>query len=849
MKLLWWKRNRSRPRMLTEVSIRARYHSFRELLTLNNDTLEIMAGLQEDLQYVPPHPEVIGQRVRAVFDKAGRTVAALGQLTGDRYVSLYKAVREQRDEVERFLATRQMTTPRVAAWLTEINADAASEVGGKAAALGEIKNKLGLPVPDGYVLTTEAYNRFCVLPNWREIRDAMRKADLSDLDGLARISAKLQASVMSWPIPRAIEIAVTERAGALKTGGLGLAVRSSGVGEGGRHTFAGQFLSLLNVPQDRLIEAYRRVIAGRFAMRALIYRLSTGLSEVDSPMAVLFLTMIPARASGVMYTRDPKRANSDVLWITATRGLALEIASGQVPADLFVVSRKRGHRIVERRLIQQEEEIIPKDGGDLTGRVLEGEAARAPSLTDSEIRMLTEWGLRIEAYFKGPQDIEFALDASGDAWILQARPLATAASAASRSRSRARGEPLLQGGYTVYPGRISGPVYLAPDQKTLHQTPRGAIIFVPRASPEIVQVFDRIAGLVAESGNVTGHSATLLREFKIPSIFQLGGAAGRLRNGEAVSLDAIQPAVYPGTLWPPPPATVSLVERYLRRSNDPLSDRLLTLHLLDPTAFRFRPSGCKSAHDVLRFCHEKAIEAVFNLNDAQLAAGAHRSKKLMAEIPVNLHVLDLGGGLALEDPDALEVHPSQIISRPFQALWRGVTHPGVSWQREMPASFGDLASVMAGALSSRSSVVRALGETSYLLVADQYMNLNSRLAYHFTLVDASVSETAAANYISFRFAGGGTTRYRRNLRACFIEACLTHYGFLVDRRGDLVNGWFKKAPAADTEERLDILGRLMACTSQLDMYMTSHEVMKWYVDQFLAGNYAFRETTQEPGSK
>jgi pyruvate,water dikinase len=124
------------------------------------------------------------------------------------------------------------------------------------------------------------------------------------------------------------------------------------------------------------------------------------------------------------------------------------------------------------------------------------------------------------------------------------------------------------------------------------------------------------------------------------------------------------------------------------------------------------------------------------------------------------------------------------------------------------------------------------------------MNLNSRLAYHFSLVDACVSDTPSNNYISFRFAGGGAVYYRRHLRARFIEACLAHYGFLADRRGDLVNAWFKKAPAAETEANLDILGRLMACSSQLDMYMASDAVMKWYVEQFLAGNYHFRATPE-----
>jgi hypothetical protein len=83
------------------------------------------------------------------------------------------------------------------------------------------------------------------------------------------------------------------------------------------------------------------------------------------------------------------------------------------------------------------------------------------------------------------------------------------------------------------------------------------------------------------------------------------------------------------------------------------------------------------------------------------------------------------------------------------------------------------------------------------------------------------------------------------LRACFLEACLSHYDFIVDRRGDLVNAWCKRAPADETESNLDILGRLIACSSQLDMYMSSHDAMKWYTEQFLAGNYSFAVVNTE----
>jgi pyruvate,water dikinase len=819
--------------------------AFRELLSLNNECLELIAGLQEDLQYIVPLRDVVGARVSAIFEKASETVGALEALTGLSYAQLAAALREQRNEVERYIAARQeLVTPKLSMWLTEAGMESVSEVGGKAAALGEIKRRLGLPVPDGYVLTTAAYRQFCGIPLWQNIRDAIRGADVDNLEALHSISTGLAQLVMAQSVPRSIEVAISERALALKTGGYGLAVRSSAVGEGGEKTFAGQYLSLINVPKDQVVDAYKQVIAGRFSARALAYRLSTGLLEVDSPMAVLFLPVIRARASGIMYTRDPGDSRNKVLWVTSTQGLALDIASGKTPADLFILSRQPPHSVLDRHLARKDEEITALAGGGLQRRKLEPAEAEAPSLEPRELALLAEWGIRMEDHFGTPQDVEWAMDEERRLWILQARPLALAESQRGY-RSRPRTQPLLAGGRTVFPGQGAGPACLIEDIRELHRASEGAVVFLRKASPEIVGVLPRVAGLVAEWGNVTGHAAALLREFRVPSVFLMSGAFERLKTGDPVSLDAAQAKVYAGLLWETRRSRKGPEEGGRERSSDPISRRMLTLNLLDPLAFNFRPSGCKSTHDVLRFCHEKAVEAMFVVNDIELERHEQRCRKLETNMPLHVYVLDLGGGIALQDPEQRVVSPFEITCRPFQSLWKGMTHPAVRWKREMPASLGDVASVMAGSLSSHSSATRGFGERSYLLVAHEYMNFNSRLAYHFSLVDACLSDTPSANYISFRFAGGGATRQRRSLRACFLEACLTHYGFQADRRGDLVNAWFTKGSAEHTSAKLDILGRLLVSSSQLDMFMSSQDVMRWYVEQFLAGNYSFQVSEQE----
>lgn len=84
--------------------IRAKYHSFRELLTLNNECLEQMAALQEDLRYVPPRGEVFDGRMAEIFEKIHGVVAALEKLTGLRYEALSTALQAQQQASERYVA-------------------------------------------------------------------------------------------------------------------------------------------------------------------------------------------------------------------------------------------------------------------------------------------------------------------------------------------------------------------------------------------------------------------------------------------------------------------------------------------------------------------------------------------------------------------------------------------------------------------------------------------------------------------------------------------------------------------------------------------------------------------------
>jgi pyruvate,water dikinase len=134
---------------------------------------------------------------------------------------------------------------------------------------------------------------------------------------------------------------------------------------------------------------------------------------------------------------------------------------------------------------------------------------------------------------------------------------------------------------------------------------------------------------------------------------------------------------------------------------------------------------------------------------------------------------------------------------------------------------------------------RGLGDNSYAIVGEQYVNFGCRLGYHFTTLEAICGPRPEENSIIFRFKGGAADIQRRERRARFIAGVLQHYGLEVDRRQDLLNAWIKKLPQGPIEELLAMLGRLMGCSRQLDVSMDTDTRVGACVEAFWKGDYGF----------
>jgi pyruvate,water dikinase len=804
--------------------LRQKYRGLRHLLGANTEILEMMADIEADLLHLMTGECQFRESVIALLERTLLLVEDLDLLSEGRYRELFGIQGKIEAEIRDYLRTSsEQESPRISFQLEDVDAQMTSDVGGKAANLGEVSKLLPSTVPPGFVITTGAYRLFIQENRLNErIRVLLKDISLiSDPHLLKSRLEEIRDLIQNSPVPAGIADAIREGVSSSPAAGRFWAVRSSAWGEDGQLSYAGQFDSILSVPVENLPDAYRRVLASRYSDRAVQYRIAAGSAEVDTPMAVLFMPMIAARSAGVLYTREPDDGQSDRMLINAVSGLAEQMVQGHVAAAVFLASRKEPGVLIERH---------PGDAASAAnGKV---------SLSPADVKVLVESALKIERHFGNPQDIEWAIDEQGKPVILQARQLRLTERGRQPVSPGKLPPPLASGGTTIFAGRAVGEAWIMRPGRNLDSVPEAALVIVDQATPELGVVLSKIAGLVATFGNPAGHAATLIREFAVPCVFGMASAIAAARDGQLLSLDATRRALYDGVIWP------DVQDRVRRRVRNPvhsrstgfLNERILALNLVDPLAASFRPRSCRSIHDVVRFVHEKGVGTMFDLGDRQSKHFGKSAAVLQSEVPLNLLVLDLGGGISSSARETNVIKPADVISLPFQALWRGVTSPGIKWTGRTRISAAGFASVIASSLAQGGGPARGLGSNNYLMVGNDYVCLNARLAYHFTMIDAMVSDAAENNYVNFRFRGGGAGADRRSLRAQFLANVLLRSSFGVNRQGDLVTAWMRRYPRDASEQGLSLIGKLMGCARQLDMILNSSNDVREYVEKFLQGD-------------
>jgi len=265
------------------------------------------------------------------------------------------------------------------------------------------------------------------------------------------------------------------------------------------------------------------------------------------------------------------------------------------------------------------------------------------------------------------------------------------------------------------------------------------------------------------------------------------------------------------------------------------------LNLTDPQDPSFAPSGCQTIHDVIRFAHEKVVKEMFGLSGD--AAEGVISVKLTTDIPLVVHLVDLGGGLKAGLTTCDVVTPDHLESLPMKALWKGFSHPGITWKGTVAFNVENFMNLMARGVMTDSG--NQPGGDSYAILSREYVNLSAKFGYHFANLDAFLSDIPDQNYISLQFAGGAGTYYGKSLRLNFLGNVLFMQGFKINVTGDLLEASLTGLDRISMENSLDQVGRLLASSRLLDLAIGNEAEMTRMIEGFFAGDYDFLHQAQE----
>jgi pyruvate, water dikinase len=202
-----------------------------------------------------------------------------------------------------------------------------------------------------------------------------------------------------------------------------LAVRSSAMDEdGAAASFAGQHLTLLNVPSvNELSSALSKIWWSANSDSAITYRQKVGLFTRPS-VGVVVQALLDPDSAGVMFTKNPV-TGADERVIEASWGLGEAVVAGIVIPDHYRVDREG--KVLERKPGYKKIAVRTVAGGGTVEEKLSPELVERLCLDDDQLQQMNQLAGRCEQVYGPARDIEWAF-ASGTLYLLQCRAITQA---------------------------------------------------------------------------------------------------------------------------------------------------------------------------------------------------------------------------------------------------------------------------------------------------------------------------------------------------------------------------------------------------------------------------------------
>lgn len=295
------------------------------------------------------------------------------------------------------------------------------ELGGKGFNLLKL-SAMGFTVPPFWIISTSVLENALAMEKKR-IAETIRGLGNGDPEVYDALERRIKDIVQALPIEQRLHRAIAaELELELDCGSL-YAVRSSMVGEdSATDSYAGQMDSFLNVAPHEVIPAVLKVWASAYSARALAYRQRKQLANTSVSAAVVIQLMVQSAVSGVLFSRDPESGQRRCV-ICAGYGLGEGIVADRVSADTYRIAWDSTQP--DREVVDKDTRIVLAADGGTRCVAVPAEMRNQPALDDGQILRLRDVAMRAETEFGVPQDIEWAFDAQGRLFLLQARSIVT----------------------------------------------------------------------------------------------------------------------------------------------------------------------------------------------------------------------------------------------------------------------------------------------------------------------------------------------------------------------------------------------------------------------------------------
>ncbi len=447
-------------------------------------------------------------------------------------------------------------------WFSEISRLNSSQLGEKAANVGEMA-ALGLPVPNGFVISSQAYYDFIAYTDLSaKIDRLLDQVDIHSSSSLQKTSSAIQKMIVQAKMAPETKQQILDSYRQLSSKDVFVAVRASTVAANHNYPSTdGRQASYLNVYRgEQLIASVQLVWSSLFTPRAIFQRVQHGLDTLHVGAAVIVQRMVESDASGIAFSLHPITSNPDISAIEAVWGLGDVIDAGDITPDHYEVSKK-DWQIVKKEVVRQQWQLMRTTHKHITD--IHDANVKLPvsvawqkkqKIADHLVVELARLSLRLEQHFGSPQELEWAY-ANHTLYVIQTRPVMTIPGQTDQLRivpstsiaTTIPTTPLLSG-MPAAAGHAQGQAKIINHKQDLAKIKPGTILITKTSEIDVASIMNTISGIVADEGSTGSPAVLAAREMGAPAIVGTINGSKMIKDGETITIDGTHGHVYEGNI-------------------------------------------------------------------------------------------------------------------------------------------------------------------------------------------------------------------------------------------------------------------------------------------------------------